>query len=434
MATAISGAIGGLPIITVIVRSTVNINNHAKTKWSNFYHGLLIIIFLFVLAPIIQMIPLAALASILVYIGYRLASPTVFKKIYSMGMEQLIFMLTTIAITLYSDLLMGILFGSLFTLLVHALLSRMPAQDFFKALFKSDTKLNERNKNNYDLDMRGIANFLSIPKVEKLLSIVPDTASVNINLNNTRLVGTTFMEFIVEFLRSHEEKGGRVTISGLEDHVSSSPHNRALKISLTNREVKLSPRQKKLTDFAKANGYKFVSNVDWNTSYLRNFHFFETRPIERKDNCLRGKFEEVGMDWEIADVTFNEGAAFTAEIFHATVMTLKIDREIPKFTMEKEGVLDKLFDRVMALSGYKDIDFEMYTHFSKKFLIMGENESAIRSFFTHELISFFEGEQVFHIESNGEALLIFNKLKLTRTDETLKIMNFAEKLAKRIRH
>ena len=105
LATAISGAIGGLPIITVIVRSTVNVNNNAKTKWSNFYHGILIIIFLFLLAPVIQKIPLAALAAILVYIGFRLASPSVFKKIYDTGLEQLVFMVVTIGITLYLSLI-----------------------------------------------------------------------------------------------------------------------------------------------------------------------------------------------------------------------------------------------------------------------------------------------------------------------------------------
>ncbi|MFT5833899.1 MAG: MFS superfamily sulfate permease-like transporter, partial [Cognaticolwellia sp.] len=109
--TMVSGAIGGLPIITVIVRSTVNIHNNARTKWSNFYHGLLLIVFLIVLAPVIKLVPLAALAAILVHIGFKLASPDVFKQIYSMGIEQILFMVTTTVITLYTDLLIGILCG-----------------------------------------------------------------------------------------------------------------------------------------------------------------------------------------------------------------------------------------------------------------------------------------------------------------------------------
>ncbi len=63
LSTMASGLIGGLPVITVIVRSTVNVHNHAKTKWSNFYHGALLLLFIFVLAPVIQKVPLCALAT-----------------------------------------------------------------------------------------------------------------------------------------------------------------------------------------------------------------------------------------------------------------------------------------------------------------------------------------------------------------------------------
>jgi MFS superfamily sulfate permease-like transporter len=430
LATAISGAIGGLPIITVIVRSTVNINNNAKTKWSNFYHGILIIVFLFILAPFIQKIPLAALAAILVYIGFRLASPSVFKKIYDMGIEQLIFMVVTIGITLYSDLLWGILGGSLFTLLVHILLSRVPAGEFFKKTFSNNTNVFITKDGHYNLNIEGIANFLTIPKIGKLTATIPAGADVTIDLSKTRLVGMTFMEYLVDYLKAHKDTGGNITITGLNSHVSSSPHNRALKISLNSFVTKLSPRQIRLQNLANEKDYEFINRVDWNTSYLRNFHFFEIKPIERKSNCIKGTFEDVKMDWEISDVTFSEGAAFTAEVFNATVMILKLNTEIPIFSMEKEGVLDKLFDRVMAFTGYQDIDFDMYSDFSNKFLLMGNNEEKIRAFFTDEIIRFFEDNQIYHIESNGEALLIFDKIKLARTDETMAFIEYGEKLAK----
>ena len=83
----------------------------------------------------------------------------------------------------------------------------------------------------------------------------------------------------------------------------------------------------------------------------------------------------------------------------------------------------------MAFTGYKDIDFEMYPDFSNKFLLMGNNESEIRSFFTDEIIRFFEDHQVYHIESNGEALVIFDKIKLARTDETTALIDYGKELA-----
>jgi len=432
LATAAAGAIGGLPIITVIVRSTVNVNNNAKTKWSNFYHGVLIILFVFILAPVIQKIPLAALAAILVYIGFKLASPSVFKKIYSMGIEQLIFMLVTIAVTLYSDLLIGILVGTLFTFLVHTLLSRMSFGAFVKGIFSKETKVVPTPEGDYTLQVTGVANFLKIPMMTKLTSTIPAGSNVTIDLSNTRLVGMTFMEYLVDFLKEHKSTGGSVVIKGLDSHVSSSTHNRALKISLTSLTPKISPRQERLQNLANEKSFQFTNTVDWDTSYLKNFHFFEIRQIERKDNCLRGNVEDLNMNWEVTDVTFSEGAAFNAEVFNTTLMVLKLNKKIPTFSIEKEGVIEKLFDRVMAFSGYKDIDFEMFTGFSSKFLVMGNNEEDIRAFFNEKIIHFFETQPVFHIESNGEALLIFDKFKLARTDETLKFIEFARQLGELI--
>ena len=108
ISTMLSGAIGGLPIITVIVRSSVNVHNNAKTKWSNLYHGLLLLLFIFILTPFIRMVPLCALAILLIYTGYKLTSPKVFKHVYSYGPEQLIFFVGTLVITLFTDLLFGI--------------------------------------------------------------------------------------------------------------------------------------------------------------------------------------------------------------------------------------------------------------------------------------------------------------------------------------
>jgi hypothetical protein len=114
-------------------------------------------------------------------------------------------------------------------------------------------------------------------------------------------------------------------------------------------------------------------------------------------------------------------------------MVLKLNTKIPVFSMEKEGVVEKLFDRVMAFTGHKDIDFEMYPNFSKKFLIMGNKEAEIQAFFTDEIVSFFEEHQIYHLESNGEALVIFDKIKLARTDETIAFIQYGKELATLLR-
>lgn len=429
ISTVAAGLIGGLPIIAVIIRSTVNIHNGAKTKWSNMYQGLLLLVFIVVLSPIMRQVPLCAFAILLVYTGFKLASPAVFKQAYKQGTEQLIFFVGTMILTLYTNLLVGLLGGLSLTLITHMLLARVSVSQFFKMVYKSRTKLIQRPDGSFDLKIRGIANFLGILKIDTLVAQIPSGADVNIDLSETRLVGITYMDFLVEFLKTQRATGGNAFISGLDGHVSSSTYNRALKISLTGSAAKLSHRQKRLRNLASEKEYEFKSQVDWNTTYLKKFHFFEIRPIERKYNCLKGNFESLDVSWEIADITFNEGGAFTAETFNTTMMVLQLNKKIPIFTMEKEGVLEKIFDRVMTYTGYKDIDFEMYPDFSKKFLIMGNKESEIRSFFTDDVIRFFENHQIYHLESNGEALVIFNKIKLARTDETIAFIDYAKELA-----
>jgi len=341
----------------------------------------------------------------------------------------LIFFTGTMILTLYTNLLIGLLGGLLLAMVSHMLLAKVSIPQFFKMIYSSGSNLAQQPDGSYDLKIKGIANFLGILKVDKLVNQIPSGADVNIDLSETRLVGMTYMDYLVDYLKAQKNTGGKVVIKGLDSHISSSTHNRALKISLNSSAAKLSPRQTRLQNLANEKDYQYANKVDWNTTYLKNFHFFEIRPIERKSNCLKGAFEELDVSWEIADVTFNEGAAFTAETFNTTLMVLKLNKKIPVFTMEKEGVFERIFDRVMALAGYKDIDFEMYPDFSKKFLIMGNEESEIRSFFTDEIIRFFENHQIYHLESNGEALVIFDKIKLARTDETMAFIDYGKELA-----
>ncbi len=429
ISTVAAGLIGGLPIIAVIIRSTVNIHNGAKTKWSNVYQGLLLLFLIVVVSPIMRQVPLCAFAILLVYTGFKLASPTVFKQVYAKGPEQLVFFLATMVLTLYTNLLVGLLGGLLLTMVSHMLLAGVAVPQFFRMIYKSGSEVLALPDGSYNLNIKGIANFLGVIQVNKLVAQIPSGADVTIDLSNTRLVGMTYMDYLVDFLRAQKDVGGNVVITGLDSHVSSSTHNRALKISLNQTVEKLSPRQVRLQNLANENDYQYARKVDWNTSYLKKFHFFEIRPIERKSNCLRGSFKDLEVSWEISDVTFSDGAAFSAETFYTTVMVLKLNKKMPVFAMEKEGLFEKIFDRVIALTGHKDIDFEMYPNFSKKFLITGTNEAEIRSFFTKELIHFFENKQIYHLESNGEALLIFDKIKLARTDETIALINYSKALA-----
>ena len=431
LSTMVSGALGGLPIITVIVRSTVNVNHHAKTRWSNFYHGIFLILFVLILAPVLRSVPLAALAAILLHTGYKLASPKVFKHAYDQGVEQLLFLSATLFITLFTNLLYGIAAGILITLFLQMLLAKVGFVPFFKMIYKSGSKVRLLDDGAYDVRLKGVSNFLYALNLDKLLEEIPQGSKVVINLSQTRLVDLSIMENLIDFKRIQENSGGSVKLVGLDSHVATTSHNRALKF-ITGRVAKrMTKRQIRLHKMAVTHGWSFDRDVDWNTSYLRNFHFFDSRPIEMKSNSLRGKDLECDFKWEIADIVFDEGAMLALEVYQTTVQIIHLPTNIPQFIVNREGLFDKIYHRVQAFSrSHRAIDFIKHPSFSHKFHVGGEDEAAIRTFFNDDLIQFLDENEIHHIESNGEALMLFKYVHIAHTEEVQKMLTFSSDLVR----
>lgn len=429
LSTMVSGAIGGLPVLTVIMRSTVNVHNNGRTRWSNFFHGIFLIIFLVVLAGFIQIIPLAALAAILVFSAFKLTAPRVYENTYSQGMEQLMFLMATLIITLYTNLLWGIVGGIVVTLGVHILLARVPIPIFFRMVFKPGNKLVEKKDGSWELRIKGVANFLTVLRLNKLLDMVPKGAKLKINISTARLIDLTILENLDDFKRIHRQNGGKVKITGVEHHVASTSHRFALKSQTAPMPVRLSSRQMAMKKLAADNDWVYRPEMEWEVYDLYKFHFFESRPIEYKTNIIAGKHAGTGIIWELSDITFDEGALMATEVYHTTIQVIQMPYSIPEFTLEAEGLFDRIFERVKSINNYRDINFEDFEVFSDKFLLKGEDEEAIKSFFmTDHIIQYLEEQDVYHIESDGRALLIFKSLRFARMNEIEEMLNFSKTL------
>lgn len=109
----LSGLLGGLPVTSVVVRTSANVYSGAKTRMSAIFHGVLLICSIIFIPTILNKIPLAALAAVLLMVGYKLSNPQVFKKIYQEGFDQFIPFMITITVVVFKDLLWGIAVGSL---------------------------------------------------------------------------------------------------------------------------------------------------------------------------------------------------------------------------------------------------------------------------------------------------------------------------------
>jgi MFS superfamily sulfate permease-like transporter len=427
VATMISSGIGGLPVLAVIVRSTVNVHNNAKTKWSNFYHGLLIIVFVLLLTPVIQMFPKAALAAVLVVTGVKLASPRVFKEIYAQGMEQLLFLVTTIIITLYYDPLIGLLGGILTTLMIHLLLSRVSIANFIQMVFYYRLKLTQNKDGVYQLKVKGVANFLTMLRLIGVLNKIPKGSTLVVDLSKTRLIDLTYQEKLMDFRRTHRLTGGKVQIVGLDEHVASSKHKLALKSLIPPNYNKITPREQEIKIMASQNNWMYTREEQIDTSELSEFEFFKMRPIESKENVIGSSFGELDVKWEVSDITFDEGAMLSKEVFHTTAELLHLPDEIPSFVLEKEDIFDKLIERVFSSN---NIYLEHSPEFSNQFKLTASKKEAVQKFFDKKLVNFLLMQEVYRIESTGRMILIFKSLKQAKRSEIINIIDFSKKLCR----
>ncbi len=433
LSTMAAGFVGGMPVIAVIIRSTVNIHNGAKTKWSNLYQAIFLLLLIVVLSPIMKQVPLCAFAVLLVYTGFKLASPTVFKQVYRQGSEQLIFFVFTMILTLYTNLLTGLLGGLLLALISHMMLARVPIPQFFKMIYNLGSKLNQKPDGSYDLKIKGIANFLGILKIDKLVSNIPSGALVRIDLSETRLVDLTFQEKLMEFRTEYRRTGGRVQITGLTRHIAISSHKNALKSLIIPPPKKTTQREQNIKTLAANNRWSYTKEEQVESSELYDFNFFNSRPLDLKQNIIGHKYSDTKIDWEIFDVIFEEGEMMSREVYDsaisATMQLIHLPFNIPAFVLEGEGFFDKFFDRVLSVHE-KDINFDNYPSFSNRYHLTGENPELIKSFFSKSLIEFLEKEDIYHIESSESSIILFKSIKTAKSDEVEKMVEFGEQLVK----
>ncbi|CAI8829905.1 SulP family inorganic anion transporter [Methylococcus capsulatus] len=213
------GMIGGLPMIAEIVRSSANITNEAKTGWANFFHGAFLLLFVALFPHVIHEIPLASLAALLVYTGFRLASPREFAKTMDIGWEQLTLFVVTIFGVLATDLLVGVGIGIFAKLVIHMLRGVHP-----KHLLKISYRVEEHPAGTFVIHVDGSAIFSNFIALKSEVADLPVGKTVIFDLSKADFIDHTVMEFIDHFRHDYVQRHGRCEIRGLESHVPYSNH------------------------------------------------------------------------------------------------------------------------------------------------------------------------------------------------------------------
>ena len=229
----VSGLLGGLPMIAEVARSSANIANGGRSRWANFYHSAFLLLFVVVLVPFIKMVPVAALAAMLIFVGFRLASPREFEHVFHVGREQLFIFLITIVATLATDLLLGMATGILVKFIIHSV-NGVPASSFFKPFLTMHV---DEAAKKYRIEVEKSAIFSNYIGFRRQLDRIPKGQTIIIDFEKTRLVDHTVMDNLQKFKERYEGEGGFFQLIGLEEHKALSKHKLASRKKRSYHEV-----------------------------------------------------------------------------------------------------------------------------------------------------------------------------------------------------
>ena len=224
----VAGILGGLPMISEVARSSANVSNGAKTRWANFFHGLFLLVAVLFAVPFIEMIPNAALAAMLIFVGFRLAHPREFKHMWHIGKEQFLIFTTTVVVTLATDLLIGVGTGILLEIIVNLILGGSA-----KNLFKSHITVTNKNEKDYTLTVNGGLMFSNILGFKKHFAQLPKGKNVIVNVSKAEIIDHTSMMAINGLIEDYKNDDGTAEVVGFDNHrqISHAPTStRVLKL------------------------------------------------------------------------------------------------------------------------------------------------------------------------------------------------------------
>jgi MFS superfamily sulfate permease-like transporter len=289
---ACSGLLGGLPLAQVIVRSSIGVQSGAKTKATGIICGLLLLFAVIFIPTLINKIPLASLASVLLVVGYKLIRPKSFAIMYKAGMYHFIPFCVTILGMVFTDLLIGLIIG-----LVAALFSILLEN------YKSPFYFNESHIGNKTiLKLSEHISFLNKANIQQTLEQLPDHSEVVIDATRSKYIDYDVFEIIENFKIEAQRKHIKLTIENLRGFGVLDPVENARALTYDTQQS-LTPA--KVLALLKEGNERFVNNLESNRNLLEQIN--DTRqgqfPIAIILSCMDSRTSvELIFDQGLGDV------------------------------------------------------------------------------------------------------------------------------------
>lgn len=213
-----SGVFGGIPVTSVIVRSSVNIQSGNETKLSAILHGTWMILSIMFFSPVLNMIPLSCLAIILIMTGYKLTNLSLFKQMYGKGWDHFTPFIMTIVAIIFTDLLYGVIIGLAFSIFF-----------ILKENYKNPLKTEEFKLHIGDvtqIELSSQVTFLNRAAVKNSLWELPENSKVVVDATNANFIDDDILEIIQDFREVRApEMGIKMNIIGLKSDYQTSIDN-----------------------------------------------------------------------------------------------------------------------------------------------------------------------------------------------------------------
>lgn len=291
-----AGFLGGLPVTSVIVRSSVNIGAGNETKLSTILHGILMLVSVISLGPILNLIPLSSLAAILLVTGYKLTKVSLFKEMYTKGLNQFIPLIVTIVAIVFTDLLIGILIG--LTTSIFYLLKSNFRNPF--TMRKEMLSVGEVIK----LDLSDEVSFLNKASIRETLWQIPKNSKVIIDASKSGFIDEDVLELIRDFKTTvAPERDIQLNVLGLREKYQMSGHVQFITVLSREAQQELTPIE--IMDLLKAGNDRFTGGYVSEKYYERqiNATSLGQNPIAVIISCIDSRTSpEIIFDAGIGDL------------------------------------------------------------------------------------------------------------------------------------
>ncbi len=202
------GLLGAIPITAVVVRGAANADAGARTKLSSFIHGLLLLLAVLLIPYVLNMIPYASLAAILLVTGYNLSKPKLYKNMWSLGWKQFLPFIITVGVILATDLLIGVCIGLLIS-------TFFIVQNNFRAEYKI-TQSRQHQTEVYLIKLNSNVTFLNKVNLRKALDQIPEYSVLTIDGSDCNFIDYDILEIISEYENKAREKHIEIHLIGIE--------------------------------------------------------------------------------------------------------------------------------------------------------------------------------------------------------------------------